>query len=231
MKGAFTSAADPWTYRVALFKQAVGLGSVSPGSRRFISRPKYTLEAALSEGSHTLTFRSGLHVITELVLPNSAPLPPGKKLGGGVCQLGHDVESHAEDGTCRHLGSLSSEQLDTHAFWAAFGEIADLALEHDAFVMRWGDGIARSMSVLDVQSFMNEVHVQGYHFDASCHLIIRSQSIFEHVSARSGVLGGGMHIDGSRAGVICSRSELRMADPNESRIQVGRVRPRKSPKR
>ncbi len=229
MKEDLTAAADPWMYRVALFKGAAGCGTVRPGSRRFISRPKYTLEAVLSEGSHTLTFRTGLNVITELVIPNRESLPTGKRLGGGVCQLGHDIDTNAVNGTCRYLGSLSAEQLDSHAFWAVLGEIADFALENDAFVVRWGAGAARSMSVLDVQGLMNEVHVQGYHFDASSHVIIRSQSIFEQFPAGARVPCAGDQSHGPLSGVSQADAEMHRHDPNESRIQVGRNSARKSP--
>jgi hypothetical protein len=63
-----------------------------------------------------------------------------------------------------------------------FGEeLDDFAREEQALVHRWDDEIGPCMSILAHQRLAKEVHVQAYHFIAREGLVLRTQSLFEHV--------------------------------------------------
>jgi hypothetical protein len=53
------------------------------------------------------------------------------------------------------------------------------ARESNSLVIKPEGSTARpEMSVLDIQRYRTEVHVQGYHLRSDCALVLRTQSMF-----------------------------------------------------
>ena len=79
------------------------------------------------------------------------------------------------------MASVQTEQLTPNLYLSTFEELDDFAREEQAMVHRWDDEIGPCMSILAYQRLAKEVHVQAYHFIAREGLVLRTQSLFEHV--------------------------------------------------
>ena len=73
---------------------------------------------------------------------------------------------------------MQTETLSDHLYESTYREMTQHARESNSLVVR-ADGASRpEMSVLDIQRYRTEVHVQGYHLRADCGLVLRTQSMF-----------------------------------------------------
>jgi len=54
------------------------------------------------------------------------------------------------------------------------------ATDCDCLMSEWTDEPGKpNLSVVDVQRYNREIHVQGYHMRSDCGLVLRTQSIFQ----------------------------------------------------
>ncbi len=54
------------------------------------------------------------------------------------------------------------------------------ARECETLTSVWTDELGKpNLSLVDVQRYSDEVHIQGYHLRSDCGLVLRTQSIFQ----------------------------------------------------
>lgn len=64
------------------------------------------------------------------------------------------------------------------------------ARENDSLFAAWTDAAGKpNLSLVDMQHFQKEVHVQGYHLRSDCGLVLRTQSMIQVVQPKPGKPG------------------------------------------
>ena len=77
------------------------------------------------------------------------------------------------------MTTMQTETLSDHLYESTYREMTQHALESNSLVIKPEQTAARpEMSVLDIQRYRAEVHVQGYHLRSDCALVLRTQSMF-----------------------------------------------------
>lgn len=142
----------------------------------------WELEAWLARGQHLMRFSQGSDGVVEVVTPDERSIPDQMILLSLPCAGERDYESRTGD-HINYMSTVQTEVASESIFRANLEEMEEYALQNEAMLHRWRAENCRldSMSILDAQCFKREVHVQTWHYDATCYLIVRSQAIFELV--------------------------------------------------
>ena len=76
--------------------------------------------------------------------------------------------------------TLQTEVLSESLYQSTFREINDLSLEDNTLNYQWDDEAGVScLSVVELQQYKKEMHLQSYHLLGLSGLVLRTQSIFE----------------------------------------------------
>jgi hypothetical protein len=75
---------------------------------------------------------------------------------------------------------MQIELLPEHLFGDSYNELTEFAKESKAKIIEYAneDGV-RGVSIIDMQRFSEELHVQSYHLCSKHGIVLRTQSIFE----------------------------------------------------
>ena len=148
--------------------------------RRRASRPSYELESWLTDAGHALRFEHRGVCVSEVVTDRMGSMPEPGLVARFPVAGDHDFD-HAFAGTgANYMTTVQTEHLGSNLFLATLDEMRAYAREIDALAHEWTDSVGTSLSLLDVQRFSKEVHVQGYHMMARGGVVLRTQTIFEH---------------------------------------------------
>jgi hypothetical protein len=80
---------------------------------------------------------------------------------------------------------MQTETLSDHLYLGTYKEMMAHARENDSLYAAWTDAAGKpNLSLIDVQHFRNEVHVQGYHLRSDCGLVLRTQSMLQIVTPK-----------------------------------------------
>ena len=75
---------------------------------------------------------------------------------------------------------MQTEMLSDHLYLGTYNELLEHGRECGAALSLWTDELDRpNMSLIDLQRYRGEVHVQGYHLRSDCALVLRTQTIFQ----------------------------------------------------
>jgi len=166
------------TYQIAVYDRALHPELFQLRRRRVVTQSPYELETWVLPGGHVLRFEYGTACYCELV--TDAEEVPSK---GAVvvlpCGSERDYDAVFDRERVGYMTTVQSEQLSENLYIATFNEMLDYAQEVEAVLHRWDTPNGRNMSMLDIQQFSREVHVQGYHLQARGGVVLRTQTIFE----------------------------------------------------
>ena len=167
------------TYSMALFRAAIHPEFFDIEDRVDVQHNGYDFEAWLLKGSHVLRFEYEGTCVTEVIAPNTDDLPERGHVTSLVCAGERDHEQEFGD-RITLINSMQIELLPEHLFGDSYAELIDFAAESNAKIIEYTteDGI-QGVSILDVQRFREELHVQSYHLNAKHGVVLRTQSIFE----------------------------------------------------
>lgn len=141
----------------------------------------YQFEAWIMEGRHMCRFEISGACACEIVTETSQGLPETGIVEAILCAGEREFEHRFARSDLSYMTSVQTEQLSTNLYISTYEELDDFSRQGDALVHRWDDEIGPCMSMLDVQRFAKEIHVQSYHMLAREGLVLRTQSLFEHV--------------------------------------------------
>ena len=167
------------TFHGVLYSRALHPELFQLKARRAERQGEYDLELWLMNGSHVLRFEHGEFCCCELVTDQDRNLPASGVVASYQCAGEHDIEHTFERQHVNYINSVQTEALSESLFLDAVEEYEELARENNSLVHSWMDDAGRCLSVLDVQHYKREVHIQAYHLLASGGLCVRSQTIFE----------------------------------------------------
>ncbi len=145
--------------------------------RKRIQQDDFEFEGWIFPGGQLSRFQSGNVTICEVVTDQVESLPEKGLVANLPCAGERDFENTFGD-TVTYMTTMQTETLSDHLSESTYREMTQHARESNSLVVR-SDGASRpEMSVLDIQRYRTEVHVQGYHLRADCGLVLRTQSMF-----------------------------------------------------
>jgi hypothetical protein len=166
-------------YQIILYNRALHPELFQLKSRRVHKRGDYELEAWLLNGMHVLRFGHKGACACEL-LTDMDRSPVSGIVAAFPCAGEREFEHTFEDAGVTFMSSIQTETLNESIYDSTFVELCDLARENAGLIAKWQDEGGRNLSVIDVQEFPEEVHVQCYHMIAAGRHVLRTQTIFEH---------------------------------------------------
>ncbi len=167
------------TYRLLLYQRALHPELFAIQERRTTTAGGYEIETWLVPGGHVVRFQTAGQCLTEAVLDNDQQLPQRGLLHALPC-LGEKEMDEVIDKAIRYVASVQTELLSDNLFSATYQEMKDFAAETEAMQFEWTDADgATNLSVLDIQKYKREIHVQSYHLIGGAGFVLRTQSIFE----------------------------------------------------
>ncbi|MEM1186382.1 MAG: DUF2617 family protein [Planctomycetota bacterium] len=168
------------TYQVVVYDRALHPELFELRKRRSIEHGGYELESWIMPGGHALRFEHDGACITELVTDQENKLPDTGVVAAFLCAGERDFDTSFDRVKMGYMTTVQTEQLSENLFIATFEEMLDYAGEVDALTHQWDEESGSGLSVLDVQRFSKEMHVQSYHLIPAGGIVLRTQTIFEH---------------------------------------------------
>ncbi len=166
-------------YNMAVYRNALHPEFFGIDSRRRITHGDYEFEAWTFEGGHVLRFEYCGVCISELVTDQPDRLPERGLVTALPCAGERDHEAEFADRVL-YMTSMQTETLSDHLYLGTYNELLEHGQGGDALMVQWNDDLERpNLTVVDMQRFNKEVHVQGYHLRSDCMLVLRTQSIFQ----------------------------------------------------
>ncbi len=192
------------SYQFLLYSSAVSDNGFDFVDRRTIRKRRYEIDAWVGRGGHRVCFRAGDVCVTDIVVPSGAGWPEENRLGSFGCAGDHEC-AYFIGGQIEYTGAVQAEILKEHQYGFFLDEMVEYARQVKALMIKWdhvegaggvgGEGAgnqgdseggvsglglgASSVSVISLQPMAGEAHVQAWHLDGSCGLVVRTQAIFE----------------------------------------------------
>lgn len=168
-------------YRLVLYKRALHPELFKVRNRLTIVHGQYEFEGWVLPGGHVMRFQHEGACATELITSQESGLPERGVVAAFPCAGERDHEQMVGD-RLKYVATVQTETLSDNLYSATYKELLDFAREVDAAAHTWVDPEAgKCASILDVQRMKREIHAQSYHLLAAGGLVLRSQTIFEHV--------------------------------------------------
>ena len=168
-------------YHMYLFRKALHPEFFRIEAKRKINHGDYELEAWLFQGGHAIQFQHAGATMTEIVSESTDGLPDRGVIARVPCAGERDVEETIAE-RIQFVTSIQTETLSDHLYLGTYQEMLEHGQASDSLMTGWEDETGRpNLSVIDVQRYQEEVHVQGYHLRSDCCLVLRSQSIITAV--------------------------------------------------
>jgi len=166
-------------YNMLLYRTALHPEFFEIAGRTRIDHGDYEFEAWLFPGGHLARFEHSGVCVTEVVTESGDSLPTRGLMTTFPCAGEKDHESEfGED--LLYITSIQTEMLPDHLFSGTYSELKRHAESGESMYEHWSDEIGNNnLSLVDVQRFSNQVHLQSYHLRQDCKLVLRTQTIFE----------------------------------------------------
>ncbi len=165
-------------FRLMVYRRPLHPELMDLQGRRICRHGDYEAECWLAPSGHVVRFQIGQEVITEVVIEKGDHLPEQGLVHALPCLGEKDFE--LDDEGCGYVTTIQTESLTDNLYLATMREMRNFALESDALFHQWKDNEGvENLSVLDVQKFKREFHVQSYHMIGATSMVLRTQSIFE----------------------------------------------------
>ena len=173
------SSSTKSTCRLMVYKRALHPELFKLEGRNLQRHGDYEGEMWICRGGHVVRFQTDGHVMTEAVVENADHLPEHGLVSALPC-LGEKEYEHPRDDQIGFVTTIQTEFLTENLYRATYREMMDFATETDSLFHTWTDNAgANCLSLLDVQTFKKEWHVQSYHLSGIGGLVLRTQTIFE----------------------------------------------------
>jgi hypothetical protein len=166
-------------YAMLLYRRAVHPEFFGIEARRKIEHLNCEFEGWIFRGGHCVRFQDGNSCFCEVVVDNPTNLPDRGLSGTLPCAGEHDHEEKVSD-TVNYMTTIQSESLSDHLYLGTYKEMLQHGRDSDSLMVAWTEPNGKpNLSLIDLQRFRNELHVQGYHLRASNGLVIRTQSMIQ----------------------------------------------------
>ncbi len=167
------------SYAMLLYRRAVHPEFFGIEARRKLQHGDYEFEGWIFKGGHCVRFQYGAITFCEVVVDNPTSLPDRGLAGTLPCAGEHDHEEKVTE-QIGYLTTIQSESLSDHLYLGTYKEMLQHGRDSDSLMTVWTDPNGKpNLSLIDLQRFRNELHVQGYHLRAQSGLVLRTQSMIQ----------------------------------------------------
>ncbi len=161
-------------YRNALHPEFFGIEG-----RRRIDHGEYEFEAWIFRGGHALRFQHDGLCLSEIIFDQVESLPERGLVATFPCAGEKDHDATFGEKLV-YMTSMQTEVLSDHLYLGTYREMVEHGRSSDGLMSLWqDDGGKSNLSLLDMQRFNDQVHVQSYHLRSDCGLVLRTQTIFQ----------------------------------------------------
>lgn len=85
-----------------------------------------------------------------------------------------------------YMTTIQTETLSEHLYVGTYKEMMQHVRESNSLFSAWTDELGKpNLSVVDLQRYRNEVHLQAFHLRSDCGLVLRTQSMFQIENGRA----------------------------------------------
>jgi hypothetical protein len=166
-------------YNMLLYRNALHPEFFPVSGRRRIEHGEYEFESWIFRGGHVLRFEFDSVCVTEVVVDQFQRLPDRGLIATLQCAGEKDHETDFGD-HITFMTSMQTETLSDHLYLSTYNELLEHGRMCEGLMTIWHDEIGRNnLSLIDMQRFSDQVHVQAYHCRSDCGLVLRTQSIFQ----------------------------------------------------
>lgn len=178
-------------YNLLLYRKALHPEFFAIDGRRRLSHGDYELEAWIFKGGHVLRFQHAGLCVCEVVTEQFDHLPDKSRVNVLPCAGEHDFEEKVSEQLV-YMTSMQTETLSDHLYLGTYREMVEHAKSCEGLVVTWEDSARKpNLSLIDIQRYRSEVHVQSYHLRSDCALVLRTQSLFQVTAGKTTVVGNG----------------------------------------
>lgn len=168
------------SYQLAIYRGALHPEFFEIEARRRIRHGEYDFEAWVFRGGHVLRFQRGAFCATEVVTEDPTGLPDRGLVAAMPCAGERDHEADLGE-RVTYMASMQTETLTGHLYLGTHAEMQEHARSStECMITEWSDDAGHpNLSLVDMQRYADEVHVQSYHLRSDCSLVLRTQTIFQ----------------------------------------------------
>lgn len=167
------------SYNMILYRNAVHPEFFPIAGRRRIQHGDYEFESWIFKGGHVFRFEFDNQCATEVVLDQLERLPDRGLVATLPCAGEKDHDAQFGDRII-YMTSMQTETLSDHLYNSTYNELLEHGRMCEGLMSVWTDELGRhNLSMIDMQRFSDQVHVQAYHCRSDCGLVLRTQSIFQ----------------------------------------------------
>jgi hypothetical protein len=182
--GAMSKATSLQSYHLLAFRKALHPEFFGIEGRQRVQHGDYETEAWIFRGGHSLRFQLNGFCMSEIVVEHIDQIPDRGLIAALPCAGERDFEEKIADNLV-YMTTMQTETLSDHLYLGTYKEMMQHARENDSLFAAWTDSAGKpNLSLVDVQHFRTEVHVQGYHLRSDCGLVLRTQSMIQIVTPK-----------------------------------------------
>lgn len=182
------------TYQLILYGRALHTEPFQAKfrGRQFLSKEGvYTVESWIMPGMHAVRFEHNRVCCTEHVTDQDRGIPVGDIITQHLCATEKEYEYVFPRDGVQYLSACQTETLSESLYAEDYEVSLAEGRSQDALIHIYNDDVGRCLSMVAMQKFANEVHVQSCHMVACAGLVIKTQSIFEVLPP--GTVSGAAH--------------------------------------
>lgn len=174
-----SKASSLQNYHMLAFRRALHPEFFGIEARQRVQHGDYETEAWIFRGGHSLRFTLNGFCMTELVLEQIDQIPDRGLISALPCAGERDFEEKVAENLV-YMTTMQTETLSDHLYLGTYKEMMQHARENDSLFAAWTDAAGKpNLSLIDVQHFRTEVHIQGYQLRSDCGLVLRTQSMIQ----------------------------------------------------
>ena len=168
------------THQLLLYRNPVHPEFFKIGGRIHMETATYEVEAWVHPGGHTVRFEFEGATVTEIVSPELQTLPERGVLTTIPCIGDKDFDEVYSD-RISYVTSIQTENLSDHLYMSSYQEMLEHGQQQpDCLMMPGADNTGLpSLSVIELQRYADQVHIQSYHFCGKSGFVLRTQSILQ----------------------------------------------------
>lgn len=173
-------------YHMLAFRKALHPEFFGIEGRQRVQHGEYETEAWIFHGGHSVRFQLNGFCVSEVVVEHIDQIPDRGLIAALPCAGERDFEEKVAENIV-YMTTMQTETLSDHLYLGTYKEMMQHARENNSLFSAWTDAAGKpNLSLVDVQHFRNEAHIQGYHLRSDCGLVLRTQSMIQIVPVRKG---------------------------------------------
>lgn len=168
------------SYTMLLYRKAIHPEFFAIESRKRIENGGIEAEAWIFHGGHSIRFQQDKLCLCEVVTDKPHVLPERGLSNNVQCAGEHDHEETLSE-SLQFMTTVQTETLAEHLYLGTYKEMLAHARDNESLVCDWVDPVTSktNLSVVDLQRYRSEIHVQSWHLRSDCGLVLRTQSMFQ----------------------------------------------------